>query len=97
MRVIGGVDMDDEGTRKGRRVGMGGDGMWGQAEKRLGVTLSCQLVLGANARVMQNRKERVEAEVRCERFWHRVLSRVDIVSFCEGCCRLGALDAFFDA
>lgn len=29
--------------------------MWGQAEKRLGVTLSCQLVLGANTHVMQRK------------------------------------------
>lgn len=35
---------------------MGGDEMWVQAEKRLGVTLSCQLVLGANASVMQRKR-----------------------------------------
>lgn len=56
-----GVDMDDEGTREGS-TGMGGDGMWGQAEERLGVTLSCQLVLGANVHVMQ-RKRRGKSEV----------------------------------
>lgn len=57
-----GGDMDDEGTRKGRRTEMGGDGMWGQAEKRLGVTLSCQLVFGVNTHVMQ-RKSRGKSQV----------------------------------
>lgn len=28
-------------------------------------------------------KERVEAKVRRERFWHRLLSGVDIISSCE--------------
>lgn len=36
--------------------------MWGQAEKRLGVTLSCQLVLGANTHVMQ-RKIKGKSEI----------------------------------
>ncbi len=76
-----------------RGQGKGGDGMWGQAEKRLGVTLSCQLVLGANVRVTQ-RKRRGERETR--RCWRRLLSRVDIVSVCERCCRLGA-SLFFHA
>lgn len=70
---------------------MGRDEMWVQAEKRLGVTLSCQLVLGANASVMQ-RKRRGKSEVR-EGVWHRLVSRVDIVSFCERCCRLGLFDS----
>ena len=57
-----GADMDDEGTRKRRSTEMGGEGMWGQVEKRLGVTLSCQLVLGANVHVMQG-KSRGKSEV----------------------------------
>ncbi|CAB1437587.1 unnamed protein product [Pleuronectes platessa] len=39
---------------------MGGDAMWGQAGKRLGVTLSCQLVLGANVRVTHRKEKRQE-------------------------------------
>lgn len=62
----GGVDMDDDETRKGRR-------------KRLGVTLSCQLVHGANACVMQRRKRGETREI---------LAMLDVVSFCELCCRL---------
>lgn len=62
--------------------------MWGQAEKRLGVTLSCQLVLSANTRVMQ-RKIKGKSEIQ----EILALSFVNggIVSVCERCCRLGAL------
>lgn len=37
-------------------------------------------------------KEKEEAKVR-EGVWHRLVSRVDIVSFCERCCRLGLFDS----
>lgn len=70
-----------------------GNGMWGRAEKRLGVTLSCQLVLGANTRVMQ-RKIKGKSEIQ----EILALSFVNggFVSFCEGRCRLGAA-IFFHA
>lgn len=77
--------MDDEGTRKGRRAGMGcGD------KQQKGWGSDCH-ANWCSAQTPMSCKERVEAEVRYERFWHRLLSRVDIVSFCERCCRLGAL------
>lgn len=71
-----------------RRVG---NGMWGRAEKRLGVTLSCQLVLGANTRVMQ-RKIKGRSEIQ----EILALSFVNggIVSVCERCCRPVGLDFF---
>lgn len=54
----------------------GGDGMWGQAgrrkKKRLGVTLSCQLALGANTHVMHGKTKR--GKVRYKRFRHCLLS-----------------------
>lgn len=55
MGKRGGGDMDDEGDKERKESR---DGMWGQAEKKRlgGVTLSCQLVLGANARVTQKKE-----------------------------------------
>lgn len=80
-----GGDMDDEGTRKGRRAGMG----CGDKQKK-GWGSHCH-ANWCSAQTPMSCKERVEAEVRYERYWHRLLSRVDIVSFCERCCRLEAL------
>lgn len=42
--------------------------------------------IGARRKRPCHAKERVEAKVRRERFWHRLLSGVDIVSSCERCC-----------
>lgn len=80
--------MDDEGTRKGRRAGTG----CGDKQKK-GWGSHCH-ANWCSVQTPMSCKERLKGKVRYKRFWHRLLSRVGIVSFCEGCCRLGALVFF---
>lgn len=60
----------------------------GTSRKRLGVTLSCQLELGANAHVMQ-RKNLGKSEM--QKILALSFVKGGYRKLCEQCCRLGAL------